>query len=249
MNQGSSGLRAAPGGRRGPRLTVALVVATLLFAVAAPAWAVKDKPPPAISGHRYVMAGEIFLDLGGLVLDPFTKGFAPALGITAHLSKHLAWEIVHAGYVLPLAPDGSGGRTGLREQLEDNFGIAPEQFNRIHMFATTGLMWTPFYGKFSWLNDKLVYMQLSFSLFGGVMRYLQPGGAFTAFFAGIRPTFGAGMHVRFFLNQRWSVRLDVKDYILFPTATPGTELYVAAGIALNIGGGKERKWFLGGIRK
>jgi outer membrane beta-barrel protein len=173
------------------------------------------------------MGSEFYLDVGGLVLDPFTKSFAPTFGWVAHFSDHLAWEIVNGTYVF----DFFSLRSNLREQLEDNFGVARSAFDRVQLFATTGLVWKPLYGKFSVFNRSLLYADLSFTLAAGVARYY--GDSLPVF-----PVAVLGVGLRFYLNKRWSIRIDTRNYVLFRELVPRDDLYVGAGIALNLGGGK-----------
>lgn len=208
---------------------VAALAAAAMLAVAwpRPAFAVKDEAPSVVMKRHYGMGTEIYLDVGAMVLDPFTKTFAPTLGWTAHFGDHVAWEIVNGTYI----PRPFSLRTNLRQQLEDSFGILSGAFKRPQLFATTAIVWTPLYGKFSVFNRKLLYADLSFTLGAGVARYYEDD------VLPIFPIVMGGIGLRFYLNELWSVRVDVRDYVWFRGLPPSNDLYVALGIALNIGGG------------
>jgi outer membrane beta-barrel protein len=210
--------------RRAPVLAVLLLAGGIAWSP--PALAVKDEAVAVIQKRHFRLGSEFYLDLGGLVLDPFTKDFAPTIGWVAHISDHLAWEIFNGTFI----PSFFEFRSKLRQQLEDIFGVPADRFDRLQMFATTGLVWSPLYGKFSVFNHSNLYADLSFTLAAGVARYVNDS-------LPIFPIAVAGLGIRFYMSQHWSLRLDTRNFILFHDLKPRDDLYVGLGIALNFGGG------------
>jgi outer membrane beta-barrel protein len=218
-------------GREAAALALALAVAAAATALLWPAaaLAVKDEAPPVIQKRHFRLGSEFYLDLGGLVLDPFTKSWAPSLGWVAHINDHLGWEIVNASFIPPLKYFSV--RTHVRAQLEDSFAVSSSAFDKLQLYATTGLVWKPLYGKFSVFNRSNLYADMSFTLAAGVARYADD--SLPVFPLGV-----AGFGLRFYVSQTWSVRLDARDFVFFRNLLPTNDLYVGLGIALNLGGGE-----------
>ena len=88
----------------------------------------------------------------------------------------------------------------------------------------------------SWLNRNVVQMELYLTAGPGIAKYkeyeLRGADTYTEegkyYFSG---NFGLGL--RFFINQRFSVRLDMRDYMNFIDGGVDNAAYFALGLAWN----------------
>ena len=172
----------------------------------------------AVQKRKFRMDHEIFATIGLQPLDAFYKGVGPVGGYALHFTDSLAWEVVRGGYFFRL-------HTGLRDQLQSDFGVAPTKFEELQWLASTAVMFTPFYGKLSLLNRAVTHAELFLILGGSLGKFdttYKPG-----------PQVGAGL--RFFLSDWISVRFDARYHYLF--ANKQTQvLDLSLGLAISLGG-------------
>src|SRR4051812_19314098 len=113
----------------------------------------------AVQERVYRMNQELSLGIGTLPLDAFYKGFGPQVTYTFHFSDAFAWQIGRAMYSYA-AP------TSLRQQLERDFGVLPTAFETVQWMAGSDLVWSPIYGKTSFLNQSVLHFELYASIGG-----------------------------------------------------------------------------------
>jgi outer membrane beta-barrel protein len=219
---------------------------SLLLTVALPARAQTTAAPigpaltatgPVVQNRKYRLRTELWFGPALLPSDAYTKEGGLSLGITHHFSDLVAWEIVHAhGYL--------SWRSGLREQLEDNFGVPPQRFAYLLAAVDTNIVISPVYAKFSLTNRHLVYLQL-FALAGGGAGLVlggEPEGGSTAPGRGLHAAalFDVGLGLRLWLSPRWSLRYDLRQYVSVDTATLEVTppLYMSLAFAASLGGGR-----------
>jgi len=175
----------------------------------------------AVQKRKYRMDHEIYLQAGLQPLDAFYKGFGPIAGYTLHFTDVLGWEILRGGYAFRF-------ETGLREQLQKDFGVAPTAFEEMEWFAGSALMITPFYGKLSLLNSAVTHAEF-FLLVGAVV------GEFAAEKPVYKPGPQVGIGLRFFLSNWVSIRFDCRyDYLFGKKSTQVVDLTL--GLAISLGG-------------
>src|SRR6478735_2888186 len=75
----------------------------------------------AVQERLFRMNQELALGVGTLPLDAFYKGFGPQVTYTFHFTDSFAWQVGRGMYTYA-AP------TGLRQQLERDFGVLPTAF-------------------------------------------------------------------------------------------------------------------------
>lgn len=207
--------------RRAAHRTRLLVVATLVAAgLLAPLAAQAQEAGRllAVQQRKFRLTHE--LTLGGMFepQDAFNKGLAPELAYTFHLDDSFSWEVLRGGYLAQLD-------TGLRQQLERDFGVVPTAFPTLQYYISSNLLWAPLYGKFALRNAQLVHVEAFLS--GGAAL-----GHFTdSFQAG--PELGVGL--RIFLTQLVSLRLDARDAIFIHKKQSGTGLPINQAIFLSLG--------------
>jgi outer membrane beta-barrel protein len=179
----------------------------------------------AIQERAYRMEHEFDLSVGVLPLDAFTKNFYAQVGYTLHFTDSFAWQIGRGAY-------GYSANTGLREQLQRDFGVLPTAFDQIPFFVGSDLMWKPFYGKLSVLNKAVIHGEFFLLLGASVFKYT------TAF----RPAVNVGGGGRIFLSRYASIRLDVTDNVVLSTSGNATSVLNVMALTLSLGinfGGNE----------
>ncbi len=202
-------------------------LALLCLVIAAPALAqIEELENPgtvsAIQQRAYRMQHELNLSVGVLPLDAFYKGLYAQVGYTAHFTDHFAWQIGRAAYSYPV-------KTGLREQLERDFGVLPTAFDEVQFFFGSDLIWKPFYGKFSVLNSWVLHAEA----------FLMLGASLFKFTNVWRPGVNVGGGGRIFLNQYVSLRLDITNNVVIPVGGGSVALTnvmcVTLGLGINFG--------------
>ena len=177
----------------------------------------------AIQDRAYRMQHELNLSVGVLPLDAFFKGIYAQVGYTFHFSDTFAWQIGRAAYAYPVM-------TGLREQLQRDFGVLPTARDVVEYFVGSDLMWTPFYGKMSVLNKSVVHGEMFFLL----------GATLFKFTNAFRPGVNLGGGGRIFVSRWVSFRIDLTDTIVVPTGGGANNLFnvmtATLSLAVNFGG-------------
>src|SRR4051812_37335030 len=143
----------------------------------------------AVQDRVYRMNQELSLGIGTLPLDAFYKGFGPQVTYTFHFSDSFAWQVGRGMYSYA-AP------TSLRQQLEDDFGVLPTAFETVQWMAGTDLIWSPIYGKTSFLNQSVLHFEA----------YSSIGGTLIKTNRNFRPALALGVGVRLFTSKFVSYR-------------------------------------------
>ncbi|MBX5483785.1 MAG: outer membrane beta-barrel domain-containing protein [Myxococcaceae bacterium] len=151
----------------------------------------------AVQERLYRMNHELDLGVGVLPLDAFYKGLAVQVGYTYHFTDSFAWQIARGTYSYSVD-------TGLREQLERDFGVDPTVFEEVEWMAGSDLVWSPFYGKLAVMNQRVVHFAAFLSLGGTVLKMN----------VGFRPGIAVGAGLRVFQNKWVSFRLDGVDNVV-----------------------------------
>jgi outer membrane beta-barrel protein len=174
----------------------------------------------AIQDRAYRMQHELDLSVGVLPLDAFFKGLYAQVGYVYHFTDTFAWQVARGSYVYSV-------RTGLREQLERDFGVLPTQdVDTVVQFSVgSDLMWKPFYGKLTVLNRAVVHGEVFFLL----------GATLFKFTNAFRPAVNIGGGGRIFVSKYVSFRLDVTDNIALPAGGGSTGLLNIMAMTLSLG--------------
>ncbi len=175
----------------------------------------------AVQNRLHQASHEVTAQIGLLPLDAFTKGLTLGGSYTLHLSDQIGWEVINGFYSLKM-------NTGLRAQLM-NFDLAPTPFEVVDYMLTTNLLFSPIYWKGAWLNDSLVYGEI----FGVI------GGGFAQFTRSSRIAADAGLGVRVYFDQTFSLRFDIR-YMGFISTTFSqgfsvhSELWTSLGLSVSL---------------
>ena len=198
---------------------MALLV-TLLSPLAAPAQ--EAGRLLAVQQRRYRMNHELVIGATFEPIDAFSKGLAAEGAYIWHMNDEWAWDILRGGYLVRFD-------TGLKKQLERDYGVAPTKFEELQYYGATSLDWSPVYGKFALRNASLIHVEALVSA----------GAAFGKFTnsTSVGPELGVGLRV--FASQRLSVRLDVRDTLYFQRSGDNlikNVLFLTLGLSVNLGG-------------
>jgi outer membrane beta-barrel protein len=183
----------------------------------------------AVQKKEYQLKHELYGAVGVLPMDAMYKGVTIGGGYTYHFSHHFAWEAIQFTY-------SNNIDTGLKEDLQNSFDATPESFREVQFMVNSNVVFVPLYGKMSWLNRSVVQMEVYLTAGPGIARYkefeLTGADSYSEeakyYFSG---NFGLGL--RFFINQRFSVRLDMRDYMNFVDGGVDNAAYFALGLAWN----------------
>jgi outer membrane beta-barrel protein len=205
---------------------LALAFAMLPLFGALPAWAGDDIDEEqvatyAVQSRLFRLGGELDAAAGILPMNAFSKGLTIGGSFTYHFDNAWAWEIINGVYVWKKLG------TGLRTELEENFNAKPTDMSSIDSILSSSLVLKPFYGKLAMFNRKVVHLEVAVPLGGAWANYTD------------KQTFGAvsGLIFRVFLSPHASVRLDVREYVLFRTLkNQRQELHAVLGFSFAWGG-------------
>src|ERR1700687_1418 len=151
----------------------------------------------AVQDRQYRMNHELSFGVGVLPIDAFYKGLLAQLGYTYHFSDSFAWQVGRGAYSYDVD-------TGLKAQLQRDFGVLPTAFDQVQWMVGSDLIWSPFYGKSSFLNRSVRHFEL----------YLIGGGSVLKLTSAFRPAVNLGLGARLFTGQHISFRLDITDNVV-----------------------------------
>ncbi len=197
---------------------LALVV-SLLLPISALAQSELENPGSvaAIQERAYRMASEFDLAVGVLPLDAFTKQVYAQVSFVYHFTDYFAWQVGRGAY-------GYNWSTGLKAQLEKDYGVLPTTIDVIQFFLGSDLIVSPFYGKAAILNRAVIYYEA----------YLLVGATVFKYTNAFRPAANLGGGIRVFQNKYVSYRLEVTDNIVIKEK-PEQVLQINLMLALNFG--------------
>jgi outer membrane beta-barrel protein len=173
----------------------------------------------AIQPRPYRLGHEFNLGVGILPTDAFYVGAVAAASYTYHFTDFWGWEIAGGGYSLNFD-------TSLRSDLLHDYGVEPVGGggDRVHLFATTGVVAKPLFGKLALFNSRLIQSETFFSLgLGSVLK-----GKFPRFSTVL------GMGLRFWTGEVVSFRFDIRDYLIFMRLVPDHALFFMLSTSFNV---------------
>jgi len=211
----------------GRNLYLYLGLLTLTLAGASPAFAGDELDEEqvatyAVQSRLYRLGGELNVAAGILPMNAFNKGLTIGGSFTYHFSNAWAWEIINGAYVYRQLD------TGLKTELLENFDVQPTDIAAIDLMMSSCFVFKPFYGKLAFYNRRLIHLELSVPFGITLARYTNP----QTYLPG--PT--AGVIFRVYLSPHISMRIDVRDHILFNHWNSRNELHVTLGLSFAWGG-------------
>jgi outer membrane beta-barrel protein len=176
--------------------TLTLVVCLLPVA----AIAADDESPARVSvvqKRQYTMRHEIQVSGGFLPLDAFYKGVSVNAGYTYHFNDHFAWRVARFAYE-------KNFDTGLKRQLEQQFGVLTTDFPEVQWIAGSDLFWNAFYGKTAFMNLFVLHIAL----------FLELGADAVKTQTDVLPAVNFGGGLRFFVTEWLSVKAEASNHFV-----------------------------------
>jgi len=183
----------------------------------------------AAKDHVYAIQSRIFdrhhelgLILGYIPDDDFYNAYPIGLSYIFHFNENIAWEVVRGQWVF-------NQERGIKTDLENNFGVTPEEFDSIKYLAHTHFVFKPTYGKDAILNRRMINHEGYLFLGGGVVGYEKKysTGEITTETA---PSISLGIGRKYFLSQNLNMNLELRDLVNFKEE--GVENNVLLGITI-----------------
>jgi outer membrane beta-barrel protein len=154
--------------------------------------------------HRH---HEIGLNVGYIPDDDFYYAFPVGLGYTYNFNDHFSWEVVRAQLAL-------NTEKGLKDDLEENFGVTPQAFDEPKYFIHSHLVFKPSYGKDAVWNRSVVNHETYLFLGGGMVNY-ERDYSYGSSDSENAPSVSFGIGRKYFLNQNLCLNLEVRDTVTF----------------------------------
>ena len=156
----------------------------------------------------YQTDGEFQLTLyaGAVPNDPFFNYFPVGLRFGYHISESIAIELSGAYNIQ--------STTELKDFLEEdeNTDVFVRDVQRWR--ANVAVLWSPIYGKFSFLGTKLAHFDWYFGAGVGVLGAENPAdGDLTVTSTSIKPEVAIITGWNLHLHQRWALRLDYRQFV------------------------------------
>lgn len=162
-----------------------------------------------VQKRRYPKQGAMELEVfaGVIPNDAFVVHVPVGVRVSKHLSEHMGVELSAS-----VAADVD---TALRDFLEEeDVHLSAQVRDRQRARGSAGLLWSPIYGKFAWMNAHVTYVEAFFAAGLGAVLTTMAGLDGTD---GIRPEAYVGTGLRLFLSPRASARLEVRQHV-YPRA-------------------------------
>jgi outer membrane beta-barrel protein len=172
----------------------------------------------SIQPRPYRLGHEFQLGVGVLPLDAFYVGAVVYGSYTYHFSDFWAWEIGGAGYSLNF-------NTGLKDELLRKYGVAPVGGGgkRITLVATSSAIIKPLFGKLAIFNNDIVFSET----------FLTVGAGWVKKDVFNYPAAAVGLGLRFWSSKAFSIRFDIRDYLVFSRLIPENTLMMLLTASLN----------------
>jgi len=166
---------------------------------------VQDSDINVVQKLLYPKAGrtELGFHLGWQPFDAFTTTPMAAITFGGHPSETLGWELGVGG--------GYGLKNGTLTKIEGPaYGVSPDAY-RYLASAWGGVQWAPIYAKMSFMGRKVIHHDVYGTLTAGATmeQAVLPDHTMA-----VAPTLGAGVGMRFFLNDKTTLRVQFKDDVL-----------------------------------
>lgn len=166
---------------------------------------------------------EVTLTGGYIPDDDFYELTPLGVAYTYHFNKFVAWEVGRAQYVM-------SSEKPLKNNLEQEFSVTPEEFDRLTYMAHTTFLLKPSYGKDAIWDHTILNHETYFGLGAGIANYERE---YSFGEASEETVFSltAGMGRKYFLSKRFALNLDLKSYTNFKDDKTETNVYLGIGIS------------------
>lgn len=168
----------------------------------------------AVQNRKYKLGGQYSAHLGYMPMDSFTKGVVLGASYTKYFSDFTGWEVINANWVMSIDTD-------LKKQLTEEFAADPGQIPDFpEWYITTNIVYTPIYNKNLLFNKSVIWGDITFVAGPGVGSFKNDG---------VKPLVNGGAILRFFLNDKESIKIDIRENL--PFLSTGVEPFLFIGAA------------------
>lgn len=190
-------------------------------------WTV-ERNLPVVQDRIYQRDGSFGLGLsvGVMSSEPFYWYIPVGARVSYWFSNHIALEL---GGEFTGTP---GSRTPFTQKTEihsfiterfgDSFDSDVQLEDRFLWRANAVLLWSPFYGKWAFLNNKLSHFDLNLALGGGAVSVMRPNYLRTEANPIVTGELVFGGGFAFFLSEMITLRLDGRVYVYPGADVPST---------------------------
>jgi outer membrane beta-barrel protein len=177
-------------------------------------WAA-DRELPVIKQKRFERGGRVEFGLMGGIMttEPFYKYYPVGARATYYLSDYFGIELEGSYAGGPLRSDSDLTNFLNSPNGAPGFNEDTDTMDRLKWRADILASWSPFYGKFAFLQRKLAHFDLNFSAGLGVVSVDRPNEGRTAGTTATAPELVLGVGGHFYLSKRFVLRLDGRGYL------------------------------------
>ena len=161
----------------------------------------------AVQNRIFHKSHELDFYAGYISGDDFYKVYPIGLGYTYHFNELFSWEVARAQYMITSERD-------LKRNLEQDFGVTPENFPEPQFMVHSHFVVKPLYGKSAILNRDVVNHEVY--LFGGPGMVHSEKKYSTGRTDGENDfslSFGAGF--RYFISKKYCLNFEIRDLVNF----------------------------------
>lgn len=217
-----------------------ILASSLLVCASALADSEDALAPPSIEAvqeRAYKMSLELNIGVGTAPIDPFTKAYFPSVGAVIHFTDQISWQVARFSFSSFSSPGGPPAfslnvNSQLRDQLERDFNANPNSFEEIRYFAGSDLIFSPLYGKSTFINRLVVHYEAFIVLGISIFKFSK---SYTIPLIPDAPGLNVGAGIRIFHTQHVSYRLDITDTVGTTFKGAYNVLTIQALLAFNLG--------------
>jgi len=154
--------------------------------------------------HRF---HELAFCVGYIPDDNFYDIYPLGLSYTFNFNEKFSWEVARVQWNFNQEKD-------IKQQLEDEYGVAPSEFSEMKYMLHSHLVYRPLYGKSALLNKWVFNNETYFLIGGGTVNYEKK------FNYGDPETedalsFSFGIGSKYFLNEYFCLNFEIRDIMNF----------------------------------
>lgn len=140
---------------------------------------------------------QLFAGLGMTTNSPWFLNLGTKVAFAYHLTESFGIELT--GTFL------SNSEREVAKEIREHNNLEPEKFVNTKSYIGADLMWVPFYGKISYLNDRIVPFDMYFALGGGTSNTNSQEGNVPTFHVGTGQIFALSKSMAFRWDYSWTI--------------------------------------------
>ena len=174
----------------------------------------------AIQERIYQKSHEFGIAAGYIPDDNFFEAFPVGAYYMYTFNQLFAWEVARAQWIFTSDKD-------LKNDLENEFGVRPEEFSEPKYSIYSHAVFTPFYGKDAVLNRGIVNRETFLLLGGGIVNY-DNKRSFENSSSETAPSLSFGIGQKFFLKENYALNLELRNITNFREDETEWRVYLGA---------------------